>query len=164
MKKAFINGKIITTDGIIWDGAVVVENGIITAADKSEKVEIPKDAEIIDVNGLYIAPGLIDIHNHGVGTSLFVDDPKSCCDLLVQHGVTTVLPTIYNNLSLEQMLNGAKLIEEVSKTGSGTWPVLWHHKWIPQKTMQVWFLLIRPVPHRNSRYASERYLCRTVSD
>lgn len=119
MKKAFINGKIITTDGIIWDGAVVVENGIITAADKSEKVEIPKDAEIIDVNGLYIAPGLIDIHNHGVGTSLFVDDPKSCCDLLVQHGVTTVLPTIYNNLSLEQMLNGAKLIEEVSKTGSG---------------------------------------------
>ncbi len=119
MKKAFVNGKIILPDGIIWDGAVLVADGVIIQADKIEKVNVPDDAEIIDVNGLYIAPGLIDIHNHGVGEYLFVENPLACSKELVKHGVTTVLPTIYNNLTLDQMLAGAKLIEETSKSGVG---------------------------------------------
>ena len=119
MKKAIINAKLIMTDGIIWDGALVIEDEIITEVGKREEVVIPKDAEIIDANGLYVAPGLIDIHNHGVGKSLFVDDPMSCAEELVKHGVTTVLPTIYNNLSLEQMLDGAEKIEKASKIGVG---------------------------------------------
>ena len=73
--KAIVNTKLILEDGIIWNGAITWENGRITALGKAEEVAIPADAEIIDAEGLYTAPGLIDIHNHGGPDHLFLRDP-----------------------------------------------------------------------------------------
>ncbi len=119
MKTAIINGKILLPDEIIWNGVVLFENGEITDVGSSEKISIPRDADVIDAKGLYVAPGLIDIHNHGVGENLFVDNPLACAEELISHGVTTVLPTLYTNLSKEQMIEGASKISKASKTGLG---------------------------------------------
>ncbi len=116
---AIINTKLILEDGIIFDGVLLHENGRIVALGKAEDVEIPADAEILDANGLYTAPGFVDIHCHGSDKDLFNVDPQKCVEHFIQHGTTTVLPTFYCTLSLEEMLEGAKKIREVKKSGIG---------------------------------------------
>lgn len=57
------NGKLYTiTGGIIEKGSILVENGKIIAI--GEKVEAPKDAEVIDAEGKLVFPGFIDAHCH----------------------------------------------------------------------------------------------------
>ena len=117
--KAIINTKLIMEDGIIWDGVLLYEGDKIIAADWKDKVEVPKDAEIIDANGLYTAPGLIDIHNHGCCEYWFYENPQFVSDFFIKHGVTTVLPTFYHIMSKEDMIKGAAKIREISKHGTG---------------------------------------------
>ena len=63
--KVIINTHVILLDGILFDGIVAIENDRIVKVCKQGEFDIPANAEIIDANGLYTAPGLIDIHNHG---------------------------------------------------------------------------------------------------
>ena len=106
--KVIVNTNVILDDGILWDGVVEMEDEKITFVGKRKDYIIPSDAEIIDAKGLYTAPGLIDIHNHGSVDDLFVDEPLKCCEYFVKHGETTVLPTLYCNLNAEQIISGAK--------------------------------------------------------
>ena len=70
--QAIINTKLILEDSYVWDGAVTFENGRIVQCGKRAEVDIPADAELIDAQGLYTAPGLVDIHNHGTVWSTFM--------------------------------------------------------------------------------------------
>lgn len=117
--KAIVNTKLILEDGIIFNGSITYENGIILQADEADRVNIPDDAEIIDAKGLYTAPGLIDIHNHGSKDDLFCDEPLKCCQYFIMHGQTTVLPTFYCNLSYNQIVDGAEKIRQLRITGVG---------------------------------------------
>ncbi len=117
--KAVVNTKLILEDGIVWDGAVTWEGGRIVQAGWSSEVTIPEGTECIDAKGLYTAPGLIDIHNHGSSEYLFCDEPEKCAEHFLKHGETTVLPTFYCNLTREQMLEGARKCREAAKTGAG---------------------------------------------
>lgn len=61
--KAFINARIETvSQGTIEDGVLLVEGSTISAV--GSDVTIPPDAEIIDAEGCFITPGLIDAHTH----------------------------------------------------------------------------------------------------
>ncbi len=115
--KAIVNTKLVMEDGIIWNGAVLYDKDTIIEADQTDKVTIPKDAEIIDAGGLYTAPGLIDIHNHGCKEWWFYENPQKACEFFAGHGVTTVLPTFYHSMSKEEMKDGAEKIREASKNG-----------------------------------------------
>ena len=116
---ALVNTKLIMTDGIIWDGAITYSGGKILQIGPRDQVAIPAEAEIYNAQGLYTAPGLIDIHNHGGGDFLFAEDPAYCSEYFLKHGVTTVLPTLYHNLSMDDMLLAAQKIREVSGSGAG---------------------------------------------
>ena len=63
---AFVGGQLL--DGYeapaIADGVIVFTDGVITRAGAMSDVDIPEDAEIIDVGGHTILPGLIDNHVH----------------------------------------------------------------------------------------------------
>lgn len=117
--KAIVNTNLILEDGIIFDGTILFDEQSIIDFGEKDKVVIPSDAEIIDANGLYTAPGFIDIHNHGAPTALFVKEPLKCAEYFIKHGQTTVLPTLYYDLNLEQMLEGARKIKDASKEGAG---------------------------------------------
>jgi len=58
--KAIINGKIIQQDCILENKVLVFNKKIIDICDT-----VPKNCEVIDAKGMYISPGLIDIHIHG---------------------------------------------------------------------------------------------------
>ena len=63
--KAIVNTKLIMEDGIIWDGAILFDNEKIISVGKRCEVDVSKADEVIDAGGLYTAPGLVDMHNHG---------------------------------------------------------------------------------------------------
>ena len=117
--KAIINTKLILEDGIIFDGVLVHENGYIVKAGKASDIHVPASADVLDAKGLYTAPGLVDIHNHGSEEYLFCHEPQKCVDHFLRHGQTTVLPAFYCNLTAEEMLEGARKIRETAKSGTG---------------------------------------------
>lgn len=63
---ALTGGRLITMRGdeVIERGDLVVRDNRIVAVGVSGSVEIPEDAEVIDVSGTTIYPGLVDIHAH----------------------------------------------------------------------------------------------------
>lgn len=117
--KAIVNTKLIMEDGIIWDGAVTFENGKIISVGKRCDVDVSGADEIIDAGGLYTAPGLVDMHNHGSTEHSFADNPMEASRFFLSHGVTTVLPTFYHNISKEGMIESAAKVKEASLTGAG---------------------------------------------
>ena len=117
--KVITNTNVILENGILFDGIVAFENGKIIEVSKRSEYQIPSDAEIIDARGLYTAPGLIDIHNHGSETNFFIDDPQECCNHFLKHGQTTVLPTFYQTYSASEMISGAEKLKDFSKSGNG---------------------------------------------
>ncbi len=116
---AIVNTKLILEDGICWDGAITWENDRIVAVGKRSEVDIPADAAVFDAGGKYTAPGFIDIHNHGSKEHLFAEEPAEAAAHFLEHGETTVLPTFYCNLNYAQLMEGARLVREASKTGAG---------------------------------------------
>lgn len=63
---AFVGGRVITMEGdeVLPEGVVVVIGNHISAVGKKGEVKIPADANIIDVQGKTIIPGIIDTHAH----------------------------------------------------------------------------------------------------
>jgi imidazolonepropionase-like amidohydrolase len=64
--RAIVNGTVHTVSerGTIKSGTVLVEDGEISAVGQDELVEVPDDAEVFDVGGKHVTPGLIDAHSH----------------------------------------------------------------------------------------------------
>jgi len=68
--KALVNGTIVTPSRQIQDGVVLVEGNKIIAVGPEALIKVPQEAEVIDAEGGYIAPGYIDVHCHGaIGVS-----------------------------------------------------------------------------------------------
>ena len=63
---ALTGGRIIdgTPDPPIEDGVVIVEGNTIVTVGKRSTVEVPASAQVIDVSGSTILPGLADSHTH----------------------------------------------------------------------------------------------------
>ncbi len=62
---ALTGGKLLTiTHGTIENGVLVMEGGKITAVGKTGEVKIPAGAQVIDVTGMTVYPGLIDSETH----------------------------------------------------------------------------------------------------
>ncbi len=58
---ALKGGKLLTVShGTIENGVLVISGGKITAVGAASSVKIPNDAEVIDVIGMTVYPGLID--------------------------------------------------------------------------------------------------------
>ncbi len=94
---AIRNARILTPQGEIDRGTIMMSDGRIDAIGALDAVAIPETAEVIEAGGLTAVPGLIDLQfNGGFGLD-FTADPTTIWDVaaqLPQHGVTTFLPTI----------------------------------------------------------------------
>ncbi len=63
---AITNGFLIngTGHGLIPNSIVIIQDGVIKSVGTNSSLDIPSDAEIIDLQGSYILPGLINTHVH----------------------------------------------------------------------------------------------------
>jgi N-acetylglucosamine-6-phosphate deacetylase len=91
------NGTLITPETEIEDGLVIVQNGKIIRVGKRGNVEEPHNAEIVDANGGYISPGLIDIHVNGANgadvSKVDSDTFSTMGNFFAKYGVTSYVGT-----------------------------------------------------------------------
>ena len=64
--KAIVGATLVNTDGTkpVKNAVILVEGSKITKVGTAKKVKIPKGAEIINAEGKWIIPGLVDAHIH----------------------------------------------------------------------------------------------------
>ena len=84
------NAKLILEDGI-QEGSLCVENGRIAWLSGA-----PQE-EGVDLGGLYLAPGFVDIHCHGSAAYWHFDRPAEAAAWHLQEGTTSVLCSMWRN-------------------------------------------------------------------
>ena len=112
--KAIINANIIMPDHIIRNGSVVIDNGVIV--DFGKKIDTT-GMEIVDAKGLYVGPGLIDIHTHADGDTFFTEDPVKAANTILSHGVTDVCPALYFSATADQLVEQVAIIRKAMSSG-----------------------------------------------
>ena len=96
MFKQIINGRILTPQGWLEGGSVIVEDGKI--AEVSNNSFVIEGAEVIDAKGCDIVPGGIEMHVHGGGGRDFMEGDeeafREAVDAHMQYGTTSIFPTL----------------------------------------------------------------------
>lgn len=102
------NGIVFGEDLVFQKRDVYIERGRIVA----EASQVT-DNTVIDAEGLYVIPGLVDVHSHGAAGFDFSDgDPEGLRSILAYqraHGITTYCPTSMT-LSRERLLKAMKSV------------------------------------------------------
>ena len=115
--KAIVNATVVMKDYLIPNGVILMDKNKIVSVGKQKDITIPNGAEIIDAEGLYVGPGLIDIHTHAADNKWIFENPEETSKYLLSHGVTGVLPALYNNLNKQAYLDAIDSIITANKQG-----------------------------------------------
>jgi len=95
MKTLLTNAWLILQDRIIR-GSLIIEGSKIRKIVTNSSCDESFD-RVIDCNGMYVAPGFIEMHAHGAGGADFMDGTAQAFDTAslthMEHGTTTLLPT-----------------------------------------------------------------------
>ncbi|HET9479052.1 MAG TPA: N-acetylglucosamine-6-phosphate deacetylase [Pyrinomonadaceae bacterium] len=88
------NARVVLPDRVMESGTVVVDAGLITSVADSATAE----GEVLDLSGLILLPGFIDVHTHGaVGIDVMeatASELQVVSEYLASQGVTAWLPTL----------------------------------------------------------------------
>jgi N-acetylglucosamine-6-phosphate deacetylase len=114
------SGKVMTPQGVIEDGAVLVEGTKIKSIGKTDEVKFPAGAEVVDAAGKWVLPGFIDLHCHGAKGCDTMDGTLSDIETIARYhaggGTTAFLPTTASS-SLKAILQALEAIREVRSVG-----------------------------------------------
>ncbi len=96
MLTQIINGQILTPQGWLKDGSVLINDGKILEITNSDLAVI--GATVIDAKGMFIVPGFVSMHCHGGGGHDFTEGTteafKEAAAAHLKHGSTTIFPTL----------------------------------------------------------------------
>ena len=96
MLTQIINGKILTPQGWLEDGSVLISDQKILEVTNSDLAVI--GARVIDAKGMYIVPGFVAMNVHGGNGHDFKECTTEAFDSIVsahlRHGATTIFPTL----------------------------------------------------------------------
>ena len=119
MKTAYINGVILSgkEDMTPVAGMTVVTNGEYIDSVQPAGAALPKDCEMIDLNGKYIMPGLINMHVHIPANGKpkkKPSDPRKTVRLVTANKFTRkILEYMYKKYVKDQLLSGVTTIRTV---------------------------------------------------
>lgn len=118
-EKAFVNASVITMQNqdqeVLEDHTVIVRGDRIYQIRSSDEIEIPDETEIIDAEGMYLIPGLAEMHGHipPVNGSNELPDRylEDVLFLYLAGGVTTVRGMLGhpNQLELKEKVNNSEM-------------------------------------------------------
>ncbi|MDL2218250.1 amidohydrolase family protein [Christensenellaceae bacterium OttesenSCG-928-M15] len=103
---AITNARIVLERQVIEQGTILVSGERIGAFGRADEVETPRDAKRIDAQNAYVGPGFVDIHNHCGGWAFERQDMERHAAYYLTRGTTSLLPTFYYQMTLEQVLKG----------------------------------------------------------
>ncbi|MBQ3491945.1 MAG: amidohydrolase family protein [Oscillospiraceae bacterium] len=116
---AIINAELVMRDHLIPEAVLFVEDGKIAGFGEMRNTPIPEGCEILDAEGLYVGPGLIDIHNHAGGGHWYYDEPIEAAQFNLKHGTTTNLACLYFNMNGQQLLEQIATVKAAMATPEG---------------------------------------------
>ncbi len=115
---ALTGATIITPYMEIKNGTLLVSDNKILAVGREENVVIPEGMKRIDVSGLTMLPGFIDIHIHGslgINASDSLEGLRKIYEYLPSTGTTSWLPTILHERGIEVIVSAMKEQKNGSK-------------------------------------------------
>jgi len=105
--------NIVLPTGTVENGRLAVEGTRITAS-------APDDAQVIDLDGHWVVPGFVDLHNHGGGGASFtsgtVDDVLRGIHTHRTHGTTTLVASTVTG-DMHFLAQRAGLLSELAEQG-----------------------------------------------
>ena len=125
MLTQIINGQILTPQGWLKDGSVLISDGKILEITNSDLAVI--GATVIDAKGMFIVPGFISMHCHGGGGHDFTEGTpeafKTAAAAHLKHGSTTIFPTLssttFENIRLAAATCDQLMAEDADTTIMG---------------------------------------------
>lgn len=121
--KAIVNGKILLKDRVV-EGCALLYSDVIEGIVPME--QLPEEIPVIDADGGYISPGLIDLHIHGyLGCDVCDGKEASIRTIskgLLANGVTGYLPTTMtvDMAVIRRALDVCRSLKEESQTWEGS--------------------------------------------
>ena len=116
---AIKNATLVMKDHLIPDAVLLIDDGVIADFGEMRTTPIPEGCEVIDAQGQFVGPGLVDIHNHAGGGHWFYDEPEAAAQFNLQHGTTSVLATLYFNMNKDQLVEQAITVQNAMKKPEG---------------------------------------------
>ena len=116
---AIINAELVMKDHFIPEAYILVQDGKIYDYGPMRKIGDIAGYEVIDAKGLYVAPGLVDIHTHAGGTHWFYNEPIEAAQYMLKNGTTTILPTLYFNMNKDELVENLKTVQAAMKKPEG---------------------------------------------
>ena len=116
---AIIHAELVMRDHLIPDAVLLVEGEKIAGYGEMRNTPIPAGCQILDAEGAYVGPGLVDIHAHTGGDYHFWETPIPAAKHHLSHGVTTVLPAFYGRLRVQQRIEAATRMREAMASEEG---------------------------------------------
>lgn len=96
MLTQIINAKILTPQGWLKDGSVIIRDNKILEVTNCDLAVV--GAELFDAKGMYVVPGGVDIHVHGGGGRDFMEGTEDAFRTAIaahmKHGTTSIFPTL----------------------------------------------------------------------
>jgi N-acetylglucosamine-6-phosphate deacetylase len=87
-----VRGGVVTPDGVIDDGIVVIEG------DRIADIRPAGPSDTVHMRATWVVPGFVDIHCHGGGGHTFTtgdaDDARAAAQFHATHGTTTMLASL----------------------------------------------------------------------
>lgn len=125
MLTQIINGQILTPQGWLKDGSVLINDGKILEITNSDLAVI--GATVIDAKGMFIVPGFVSMHCHGGGGHDFTEGTteafKEAVAAHLKHGSTTIFPTLssttFKNIRLAAATCDQLMAEDADTTIMG---------------------------------------------
>lgn len=114
---AIKNAKVVLEQGILFDGVILIEGDRILSVGSAADAVIPAEAQCVDAKGKYVGPGFVDIHVHGGNGHFFYSEPEEAAAHFLSHGETTVLATLYYDLSKDEFLESVRRVKAAMESG-----------------------------------------------
>ena len=116
MLTQIINGRILTPQGWLKDGSVLICDGKILEVTNSDLAVI--GATVIDARGMTIVPGFVSMHAHGGGghdyTEATEEAFRTATNAHLKHGATGIFPTL-SSTSFERIYQAVDVCEHLMK-------------------------------------------------
>lgn len=93
--KAIINGRFLMPDKLVTERAALLFDEAIHGF--ASENDLPAETDVIDAKGMYVSPGLVDMHIHGYlgedASDGRADGIRKIAEGIVKNGVTSFCPT-----------------------------------------------------------------------
>jgi imidazolonepropionase-like amidohydrolase len=136
------------------DQTVVISKGKIESVSDAASAKVPKDAQVLDLHGYTVIPGLVGMHDHmfyPMGNVVFGEMAYSFPRLYLAGGVTTIRTTgsiePYTDLEIKKAIDGGNMpgpkmhVTGPYLEGAGSWALQLHQLTGPEdatKTVNFW--------------------------